>query len=131
MSARSKRLAPEAWRRPLAAALVCLLSGCAVGPDFKRPSAPAVTSYSHGADPTLTVPAQGVAQRFTPGAQVDADWWRLFRSPQLEALVKEALANNPGLEAARASLLQSEDSLRSGYGIFYPSLAADAAATRE
>lgn len=117
--------------RYMVASLACLLSGCAAGPDFNRPSAPTVSHYNSGADPTHTVAAQGTAQSFVPGAQVEADWWHLFKSPQLDALVKEALANNPGLEAARTSLLQSEDSLRSGYGIFYPSLAADAAATRE
>ncbi len=117
--------------RSLSFWLVCLLSGCAVGPDFKQPGAPAVAHYSKEADPTVTVAAQGTAQRFLPGAQLDADWWRLFKSPQLSAIVKEALASNPGLEAARASLRQSEDSLRSGYGIFYPSLNADAAATRQ
>jgi NodT family efflux transporter outer membrane factor (OMF) lipoprotein len=43
----------------------------------------------------------------------------------------EAIANNPGLEAAQASLRGSEDNLRSGYGIFYPQINADAAATRQ
>jgi len=62
---------------------------------------------------------------------VAADWWRLFNSPPLDAIVAEALARNPGLEAAQASLLQSEDSLRSGYGIFFPQAQADAAASRQ
>jgi NodT family efflux transporter outer membrane factor (OMF) lipoprotein len=131
MLARNERPGHSAFRRPAVVALLCLLYGCAAGPDFKRPGAPAVTHYSDGVDPIKTVAAQGVSQRFTPGARVDADWWRLFKSPQLDELVREALVNNPGLEAARASLRQSEDSLRSGYGIFYPSLGADAAATRQ
>ncbi|HEY6923242.1 MAG TPA: efflux transporter outer membrane subunit [Steroidobacteraceae bacterium] len=137
MWARSKRLRRIAWWRPggsvgraFAAALACILTGCAVGPEFHAPRAPAMSHYSTG-DPVQTVAAQGIAQRFTTGAQVDADWWHLFKSSQLDELIKEALANNPWLEAARASLRQSEDALRSGYGIFYPSLDADAAATRQ
>jgi NodT family efflux transporter outer membrane factor (OMF) lipoprotein len=130
MSARSE--SPEkTWRRPLAAVLFCLLAGCAVGPDFERPSAPAVTHYSNGADPTRTAVAQGTAQRFANDTQLAADWWRLFSSEKLDALVAEALRNNPGLQAAQASLRQSENSLRSGYGIFYPSIEASAAATRQ
>jgi NodT family efflux transporter outer membrane factor (OMF) lipoprotein len=117
--------------RCLAAALACGLGGCAVGPDFHRPAAPAVTHYGFGEDAAQTSAAEGVAQRFNPGANVAGDWWRLFNSTQLQAIVAEALANNPGLAATQASLRASEDSLRAGYGIFYPQVRADAAATRE
>ena len=112
-------------------ALVWLLAGCAVGPDFMRPQAPAVTHYAPGSDPQQTVAAQGTAQHFTPGDKVAADWWRLFNSPQLDAVISEALAANPGLHAAQASLQQSENTLRSGYGIFFPEVDAHAAATRQ
>ncbi|HUK02362.1 MAG TPA: efflux transporter outer membrane subunit [Steroidobacteraceae bacterium] len=111
--------------------LACLLAGCAVGPNFVRPEPPAVTHYASGADPTETATAHGAAQRFTAGAAVNADWWRLFDSAKLDAVIAEALAANPGLEAAQASLRQSESNLRAGYGIFYPQAEADAAATRQ
>jgi len=120
-----------ALRALVAAALVGGLGSCAVGPNFHHPAAPAATHYSHGGDPARTTSAEGVAQRFTPGAAVASDWWRLFNSAQLQAIVNEALANNPGLEAAQASLRASEDNLRAGYGIFYPQIHAAAAATRE
>lgn len=107
------------------------LVGCAVGPNYLRPEAPAVTHYAHGADPVTTLAAQGTTQHFTPGAQVAADWWRLFSSTGLDSIVNEALARNPGLEAAQASLRQSENTLRSGYGIFFPDVEAGAAATRQ
>ena len=113
------------------AALLCALSGCAVGPDFLRPDAPPVTRYSIGADPTETVSVNGTAQRFTLGAKVAADWWRLFNSAKLDAVIAEAVDNNPGLEAAQASLRQSQNNLRSGYGIFYPEVDADAGVTRQ
>ncbi|HWZ61461.1 MAG TPA: efflux transporter outer membrane subunit [Steroidobacteraceae bacterium] len=111
--------------------LTALIAGCAVGPDYKRPKAPDVTHYTHAADPASTVTAHGTAQQFTSGASVAADWWRLFGSERLDLVVGAALAANPGLEAAQASLRQSEDNLRSGYGIFYPQAAADAAGTRQ
>ncbi len=115
----------------LAAALACGLCGCAVGPDFHRPAAPPVTHYGFGGDPRETTAAQGIVQRFNPGADVAGDWWRLFNSVPLQGIIREALAKNPGLAAAQASLRASEDSLRAGYGIFYPQVRADAAATRE
>jgi NodT family efflux transporter outer membrane factor (OMF) lipoprotein len=90
-----------------------------------------VTHYTSGVDPGATVNADGTAQIFSPGAQMIPDWWHLFGSAKLDALISEALANNPGLDAAQASLRASQDNLRSGYGIFYPNVDAAAAATRE
>jgi len=118
---------------PPASALlaVCLLGGCAVGPDFHRPAAPAATHFTQGTDPEGSRSAAGTAQHFQPGASVPRDWWQLFHSAALDAAIDEALARDPGLEAAQASLRQSQDNLRSGYGIFYPAVEAQAAATRE
>src|SRR5262249_1386097 len=38
------------------------------------------------------------------GAKVVADWWTLFKSPGIDALVRQAVAGNPTLEEARARL---------------------------
>lgn len=128
---RRRRAAARLAARCLVTALACGLGSCAVGPNFHRPAAPPVTHYGFGGDPAVTSAAGGVAQRFNPGTDVAGDWWRLFSSTQLQAIVGEALANNPGLAAAQASLRASEDSLRAGYGIFYPQIRADASGTRE
>ena len=118
-------------RRGAGIGLCVMLGACAVGPNFKPPAPPQVSHYASGEDPQRTVAAAGVAQHFTSGAAVSANWWKLFKSPKLDALVEEALARNPGLAAAQASLRASQDSLRSGYGIFYPQAAADARASRQ
>jgi NodT family efflux transporter outer membrane factor (OMF) lipoprotein len=132
MSARNKATpTPGRGRLAAALALLTMLSGCAVGPDFLRPEAPPVQHYSTGADPTLTTSAAGAAQRFAPGAAVAADWWRLFNSDKLGAIITAAIAANPSLEAAQQSLRQSQDNLRAGYGIFFPWLGADFGASRE
>jgi NodT family efflux transporter outer membrane factor (OMF) lipoprotein len=108
-----------------------LVAGCAVGPDFVRPKPPEGKHYTHQPTPPSTAPADGQAQRFQPGAKIAADWWRLFNSRQIDGLVKEAIADNPSLQAAQASLRQSQENLRAGYGVFYPQIDAGAAATRE
>ena len=117
--------------RPLALLVGIVLGGCAVGPNYVRPESPPVAQYGWGGDPAGTKEAHGVAQRFAPGGEVERDWWRLFHSAPLDAAVAEALARNPGLAAAQASLQASEESLRSGYGIFFPQAQADARASRE
>jgi NodT family efflux transporter outer membrane factor (OMF) lipoprotein len=111
--------------------LLALLSGCAVGPDFRRPASPAITQYNRGADPEATSSAQGTAQRFIRGTNPEPEWWRTFNSEALDALVQGALDANPDLVAAQASLEQSQDNLRSGYGIFYPDVAVGASGTRQ
>ena len=68
-----------------------LLFGC-VGPDFERPLPPDVNAYTAGALPTETVAADvgaGEAQRFLADRDIPAEWWGLFHSEQLNALVKQ------------------------------------------
>jgi NodT family efflux transporter outer membrane factor (OMF) lipoprotein len=117
-----------AWLGVIAAAM---LGACAVGPDFVRPAPPKVDRYTSQPLAAATVAADGHAQQFTPGMTLTADWWRLFGSTQLDALVQQAVANNPTLEAAEASLRQSQDNLRAGYGVFFPQVAAGLNAVRE
>lgn len=115
----------------LSAASLCCATGCAVGPDFVRPTPPPVDRYTRDAQPTATVPAGGKAQHFEPGAKVVADWWRLFNSPKLDALIQDAVAGNQNLQAAQASLRQSQENLRAGYGVFYPQFDAGFDAARQ
>ena len=114
---------------PIAYCLV--LVGCTVGPDFVRPNPPQVKSYTHGTDPAATIPAEGQAQVFERGGSIAADWWRLFNSSKLDVMIKDAIASNPTLQAAQASLRQSQDNLRAGYGVFYPQFNAGFDATRQ
>jgi NodT family efflux transporter outer membrane factor (OMF) lipoprotein len=107
------------------------LAACAVGPDFVRPAAPQTTKFTAQPLPGSTVVADGKAQRFAEGQKVAADWWRLLSCPQLDAIVVESLARNPGLEAARATLRMSQDTLRAGYGVFVPQASIGAGVTRE
>jgi len=115
----------------LAAAAVLVLGGCSVGPDFVRPAPSEGERYTYRPMAPSTVAADNQVQRFEAGAQIAADWWHLFNSREIDALVKEAIADNPSLQAAQASLRQSQENLRAGYGVFYPQINAGAGATRE
>jgi NodT family efflux transporter outer membrane factor (OMF) lipoprotein len=111
--------------------MLALLGGCAVGPDFVRPTPPDTDRYTSEARPEATVAADGQAQHFTTGAGIPADWWKLFQSTQLDAVVQQAISNNPTLRAAEASLRQSQDNLRAGYGLYFPQAQAGVSATRQ
>ncbi len=107
------------------------IASCAVGPNFVHPAPPAAERYTREPLPASTVPADNLAQQFDSGAEVPVDWWRLFKSVQLDALVQQAIANNPTLQASIATLQQSQQNLRAGYGVFFPQLGAQADAYRE
>jgi NodT family efflux transporter outer membrane factor (OMF) lipoprotein len=102
-----------------------------VGPDFQRPAPPKADRFTIEPLPAATLTADGRAQQLIPGGAVSADWWRLFRSAQLDAIVQQALANNPTLQASLASLRQSQHNLRAGYGVFFPQAEANFDAIHE
>jgi outer membrane protein TolC len=98
-------------RVPLAAVGVSLmvvlaLGGCAVGPDFKPPAAPADERYTpeHLASPGSGGRERVSGQRFAEGADVPARWWNAFKSPALNDIVERSLGRNPSLEAALAAI---------------------------
>ena len=109
------------------------MSGCAVGPNFKKPAAPDVSDYT--AAPLFTTAASNVAggqtQRFAKGADIAADWWTLFHSKPLNDLIEQSLANNPDLKAAHAALLVARENVLAQRGAYYPSVAANFSASRQ
>lgn len=78
--------------------VLALTASCAVGPDFLRPRPPAVSGYTPGplAKKTAAAPvAAGEAQSYAEGMDISHQWWEVFRSKQLNALLTQSLKNNP------------------------------------
>ena len=117
----------------IAALAASLLSGCAVGPDFKKPAAPEVTGYT-ATPPTTTAATPGVAggetQHFAPGGDISADWWTLFQSAPLNELIEHSLTKNPDLKAAQAALSAAREGVLAQRGAYFPSISADFSASR-
>jgi NodT family efflux transporter outer membrane factor (OMF) lipoprotein len=115
---------PTRCGRAWLAGAALLLAGCTLGPDFVRPKPPADEHYNRAGDPVETVAAEGGAQRFEQGVAPVAGWWKMFGSAELDAVLDQGLSNNPGVQAAQASLRLSNDNLQAGSGIFYPQVNA-------
>ncbi|MDN0081819.1 efflux transporter outer membrane subunit [Crenobacter sp. SG2305] len=103
------------------AACLWLCCGCAVGPDFVRPAPPALERYDSAPIPTQLSQAERLEQ----------DWWTHFQSPALDRFVATVLSASPNVEAAEATLRQSEAERRAGAGVFYPSVTLGYSAQRE
>jgi NodT family efflux transporter outer membrane factor (OMF) lipoprotein len=112
-----------------------LLAGCAVGPNFKTPAPPHTAGYvPAGQLPPTTTSAPlpgGAAQRFIDGLDIPGQWWTLFQSAQLNALIERALANSPTLEAAQAALRQANENLAAQRGSYYPSVSGSVESQRQ
>lgn len=114
-------------------AVIGLLSACAVGPDFKTPAAPDAKRFTDTDMPGKTASADnkaGAAQVFAQNQDVSAEWWKAFNSKALDAIMEQAIANNPDLQAARANLTQAQESMLSGRGALLPSVDASFSPSR-
>ena len=74
--------------------LLLVLSGCAVGPDFKEPEFDVPESYR-----TDILPADSTGELV---------WWELFDDPMLVELVNGALQNNRSIKIAASRISQTE-----------------------
>jgi NodT family efflux transporter outer membrane factor (OMF) lipoprotein len=86
------------------------LSACKVGPNYHAP-VPA-----QGADaPLISATAANETNSEPPPT-----WWQLYNDPDLDDLLREALAANADLRAANANLAASQAVLEGARGAYYP-----------
>src|SRR5436309_7080296 len=100
----------RAARESVAAGIVAalLLGGCAMGPNYKRPSVAEPPSFRGQA----TAEAASLA---------DAPWWEVFQDPSLKALIQEALRNNYDVRIAAARVQEARANLSVARSDLYPS----------
>ena len=99
------------------------LAGCTVGPDFARPQTPGVSGYQPPSEQRVAVRG---APAVTLGAAPAQRWWTAFGSPEMDALVDRAIANNRSLAASNATLAAARDELRAVAGRRLPQIDANA-----
>jgi NodT family efflux transporter outer membrane factor (OMF) lipoprotein len=111
------------------------VAGCAVGPDFMAPDAPAVSRYT---SPGEAGPAKHTTDRGEPavqtiavGEKISAQWWTLFQSRELNRVVKDAIADSPTLESAEAKLAQAHEAVTVAASALYPQIGLNAGDQQE
>jgi NodT family efflux transporter outer membrane factor (OMF) lipoprotein len=72
--------------------------------------------------PVASEGSGGQAQAFTIGRDIPAEWWTLFQSEKLNALIQRSLKGNPNLEAAQAALRQAQDLYKAQRASFLPTV---------
>ncbi len=117
-------------------AVLCMAAAaCAcVGPNFHRPAAPGVASYTDEPLPSSTAAAAGpggAAQRFLKEQDVPRNWWTLFDSKELDELVTQALRNSPEVASAQAALRQAMELTAAQRGAYFPAVQGSFDAQRQ
>ena len=99
-----------------------LLSGCAVGPRYSRPTAPVPPAYKE--EP----PGWKTAQ---PNDQIArGKWWEIFGDSQLNTLEEQINVANQSLKAALAQFEQARALVRFNRADYYPTVSAGVSASR-
>src|ERR1700759_3098606 len=123
------------WLSAVTTALVAvmLLASCAVGPDFVHPAAPEISRYTReplAPQTSAADVAAGHSQRFIAGRDIPKEWWAVFKSPALNALIERAIANNPNLQSTMATLRAAQQAVYAQEGKFFPLVQANFNPTR-
>ena len=101
------------------------LSGCLLGPDYKRPDIALPQGFNTGDGAT-----SATAMQATPGVSVKTDWWTQFGDKTLNSLVETARLENADLQIALGRLAQAEALARQAGAAQYPTLNMTGAGTR-
>lgn len=80
--------------------LIPILAGCNVGPRYKRPVYPA--------PPAFRAADQTTALSDAKSSLGDEQWSQVFREPELQALIRNALANNYDVRIAAQRVLEAQ-----------------------
>jgi len=98
-----------------------LLAGCAVGPDYQRPTLDTPQAWRSGS----ALPASE-----KPEELANLAWWTQLEDPVLDALVGEALANNRDLKIAAARVDEAAGQLGTTRAQLFPQFGASLGASR-
>lgn len=98
-----------------------VLSGCALGPNYQRPDAPAALEFRH-------TPGWKVAQPMD--LQASVEWWSLYQDAHLADLLKQLEASNQNLRAAEAAWREAHALVGGSRSALYPKATGQVGTTR-
>ncbi|WP_206955503.1 efflux transporter outer membrane subunit [Trinickia acidisoli] len=106
----------------LACAVAAALAGCAVGPNYHRPSTPAAAAYKE------TPAGWKVAE---PADRTDrGPWWSIYHDDRLSALMGELDTSNQTIAQYAAAYRQARALVGEARAAYFPTLGLSASATR-
>ena len=109
-----------------------LVSGCTVGPNYHRPTAPAAPAFKESAVvPPPDLPDGGWKQVTPNDSTIRANWWEIYQDPQLDKLEQQVAVSNQTLKASYEQYMQARAAIQVFRAQYYPTVTVGPSATRE
>jgi multidrug efflux system outer membrane protein len=101
-------------RLSLLASAFAMLAGCTVGPKYVRPNYPAPPAFRGADNAAITSDAKG--------SLGDEQWASVYREPELQDLIRKALANNYDVRIAAQRILEQQAQVKITRSQEFPSV---------
>ena len=111
---------------------VLLVSGCTVGPNYHKPTAPTAPAFKESAVvPPPNLPDGGWKQVSPNDSALRANWWEIYQDPQLDKLEQQVAVSNQTLKASYEQYMQARAAIQVYRAQYFPTVQAGPSATRE
>ena len=128
MSNASKIMHPNTALKALCAiSLFSLMTGCMVGPDYKKPDSATAPSYKE-LDGMQSGDGWKLAQPNEAG--LNTKWWLIYKDPVLNQLMEKVNVDNQNIIAADAQYRQATALLTQARAALFPTLTANGSGNR-
>jgi NodT family efflux transporter outer membrane factor (OMF) lipoprotein len=117
---KQKRMSsPQSRKLSAGALLVAVLfsSGCMVGPNYRRPTAPAPPAFKEK-------PPDGWKEAQPNDAALKGNWWVIYNDPKLNALEEQVSISNQNVLAAEAQYRAARASVQVARSALFPTVTA-------
>jgi outer membrane protein TolC len=102
--------------------LLLVISGCAVGPDYKRPDAPVPSSFKE---------LKGWREALPRDQEIRTKWWEAFGDSILNTLAEQVNdVSNQSIALAESQYRQAQALVQLARANYFPTVAAGASYTR-
>ena len=108
-------------KRVVPVVMTLLITGCAVGPVYERPTAPEAVAYKEAGDWVMAAPADALER---------GPWWKLFNDPVLDDLAARIEVSNQNVAAAVAGYAQARALVAEQRAGLFPSVTLGGGANR-
>ncbi len=125
------RISSGALHTMLATAFLCL-SGCTVGPSYKRPSTltPPPPAFKEAVPPP-GIPNGGWKQAQPNDQSLRGKWWEIYNDPQLNTLEEKVSVSNQTLRAAMEQYFAARSAVQTYRANYFPVLSAGPSISRQ
>jgi NodT family efflux transporter outer membrane factor (OMF) lipoprotein len=113
-------------------AVALLVSGCTVGPNYHRPTAPTAPAFKESAVPVPPPnPPNGGWKQVAPNdSAIRPNWWDTYQDPELNKLEDQVAVSNQTLKASYEQYMQARAAVQVARSQYYPTLQVGPAASQ-